>query len=263
VDPHLRPPVADELTLGLERQLAARTAVELSYVYKKTRNVIEDTCSENVPRPTPDPGFTGCPYRILTNPAAARRDYHGLVLRLDSRAADWLNVTASYTYSLSRGSIEYTQGSGPDFDIYPFHYTNTYGFLSDDRRHRVRVKGYVKLPLDFSLAANATYESPFDYSVLQALDPPLYGNQFLEPRGSRRANGNYYLELELRKAFRLGRVELDLIATVENVFGTEQPIAVCQLAGGCTSTDGDQLALGQPIDYQAPRNYEVGIRLVF
>jgi hypothetical protein len=263
VDPHLRPTVAGELTLGIERQLGAHTAVEASYVYKRTRHIIEDTCSENVPRPTPDPGFTGCPYRILTNPAAARRDYHGLVLRLDSRAADWLNVTAAYTYSLSRGSIEYTQGSGPDFDIYPVHFTNAYGYLSDDRRHRVRVKGYVKLPFDLAFAANATYESPFDYSVLRALDPPLYGSQFLAPRGSRRANANYYLEVELRKAFRLGRLELDLIGTLENVLGTEQPLAVCQLAAGCTPADGDTLALGQPIAYQAPRTYEVGVRLVF
>ncbi|MDP9122412.1 MAG: TonB-dependent receptor, partial [Acidobacteriota bacterium] len=96
VDPGLRPPVADEYTLGVERQLARRTSLELSYIYKKTRDILADTCSENVPRPTADPGLLGCHSLTLTNPAAARRDYHGLLLRLDSRAFDWLDLVASY-----------------------------------------------------------------------------------------------------------------------------------------------------------------------
>lgn len=263
VDPGLKPAVAHEVTIGVQRQLAARTAVELTYVYKKTRDIIEDTCAGNLPAPTADPGFTRCPYKVLTNPAAARRDYHGLVLRLDSRAADWLYLVASYTYSLSKGSVEYTQGAGSEFDVYPVHFENTYGYLSDDVRHRVKLKGFVKLPARVSVGFNAVYQSPFDYSVLEALAPPLYGNRFVEPRGSRRANSTYQLEIELRKGFQLGRLNLELIGAIENVFGTEQPIGVCQFAGGCTSTDGDQLALGEATDYQPPRRYEVGLRVVF
>jgi hypothetical protein len=143
------------------------------------------------------------------------------------------------------------------------HFENTYGYLSDDVRHRVKLKGFVKLPARVSVGFNAVYQSPFDYSVLEALAPPLYGNRFVEPRGSRRANRTYQLEIELRKGFQLGRLDVELIGAIENVFGTEQPIGVCQFAGGCTSTDGDQLALGEATDYQPPRRYEVGLRLVF
>jgi len=263
VDPHLRPTVAGELTAGVQQRLGERSAIDLTWVYKRTRDILEDTCSENLHGLTADPGFLHCPYKVLTNPAAARRDYHGLVLRLDSRVGDWLSLVASYTYAISKGSVEYTQGAGSELDVYPVHFVNTYGYLSDDVRHRLKLKGFVKLPAGFSLGFNAVYQSPFDYSVLAALDPPLYGNQFLEPRGSRRANSTFYTELELRKAFRFGRVELELIGTVENVAGNQPAVAVCQFAGGCTSTAGDQLALGEPTDYQAPRNYEVGVRLVF
>jgi hypothetical protein len=263
VDPHLRAPVATEVTAGVEQRIGERSVVDLTYVYKKTRHILEDTCSENLHGPTPDPAFQNCPYKVLTNPAAARRDYHGLVLRFDGRAGDWLNLVASYTWSISKGSVEYTQGSGSEFDVYPVHFVNTYGYLSDDVRHRIKLKGFVKLPARFSVGFNAIYQSPFDYSVLQALAPPLYGVQFLEPRGSRRAGSTYNLELEVRKAFQLGRVELELIATAENVIGNQPATAVCQFAGGCTSTSGDQLALGEPTEFLPARNYEIGVRVVF
>jgi TonB dependent receptor/Carboxypeptidase regulatory-like domain len=263
VNPHLEAPLASEVTVGLQQRLAQRSAADLTYVYKKTRHILEDTCVDNLPVPTADPNFLHCPWKVLTNPAAARRDYHGLVLRLDTRAGDWLSLVASYTWSISKGSVEYTQGAGSEFDVYPVHFTNLYGFLSDDARHRVKLKGYVKLPRQLSLGFNAIYQSPFDYSVLEALAPPLYGNAFLEPRGSRRAASIFNLEIELRKAIQLGRFELELIGTVENVLGNQPATAVCQYAAGCTSTTGDQLALGEATDYQAPRNYEVGLRLVF
>jgi hypothetical protein len=263
VDPHLRPTVASEVTAGVQQRLGERSALDLTWVYKQTRDVLEDTCVENLQGLTPDPGFLHCPYKVLTNPAAARRDYHGVVLRLDSRVGDWLNLVASYTYALSKGSVEYTQGAGSEFDVYPVHFVNTYGFLSDDVRHRVKLKGFVKLPARISVGFNAIYQSPFDYSVLEALAPPLYGNEFLAPRGSRRANSTLYTEIEVRKGFQFGRLDLELIASVENVLGNQPAVAVCQYAAGCTSTQGDQLALGAPTDFQQPRNYEVGLRLVF
>ncbi len=263
VDPHLKPTVATELTAGVQQRLGERSALDLTWIYKKTRDVLEDTCIENLQGLTPDPGFLHCPYKVLTNPAAARRDYHGLVLRLDGRAGNWLYVVASYTYAVSKGSVEYTQGAGSEFDVFPVHFVNTYGYLSDDVRHRVKLKGFVKLPGRIDVGFNAIYQSPFDYSVLEALAPPLYGNEYLEPRGSRRANSTFYTEAEVRKSFQLGRYELELIASIENVLGNQPAVAVCQYASGCTSTGGDQLALGAPTDYQQPRNYEVGVRLVF
>jgi hypothetical protein len=263
VDPHLRPAVAEETSVGLQRQLGRRTSIELTYVAKTTRDLLADTCSENVPRPTPDPGFQDCRSLTLTNPAAARRDYHGVLLRFDSREVDWLDVVASYAYSRSRGSTDSPQISGPDFDVYPVHFVNTYGYLSDDRRHRFKLKGFIKLPRRLSLGFNAIYESPFDYSVLQNLDPPLYGTELLEPRGSRRANSLYTLEIELRKGYRVAGLDLELIGTVENVLGTERPVAVCQLASGCTSVDGDPIALGGPTDFEPTRRYEAGFRVAF
>src|SRR5262249_44199128 len=156
--------------------VAERSALDLTYVYKKTRRILEDTCIENLHGLTPGPRFLDCPYKVLTNPAAARRDYHGLVLRFDGRAGDRLHLVASYSWSISKGSVESTGGSGSEFDVYPVHFANTYGYLYDDVRHRVKLKGFVKLPARFSVGFNAVYQSPFAYSVLQALAPPLYGN---------------------------------------------------------------------------------------
>jgi hypothetical protein len=261
IDPHLKPPVAGELTLGVGQRLGTRSALDLTYVRKSTHDVMEDTCVDNLPTPTPDPTLSGCPYKVLTNPGA-RRDYHGLVLQYDGQAGDWLSMVASYTYSVSMGNVEYTQGSGTEFDVFPYHFVNLYGYLSDDVRSRVKVKGYAKLPFGFSAGMNAIYQSPFDYSELEALAPPLYGDEYLAPRGSRRANSSFYLEMEIRRSFYVHGVELQLIGAVENVLGNQPAVAVCQFVTGCTSTEGEQIPFGAATDYQQPRNYEVGLRIL-
>ena len=50
-------------------------------------------------------------------------------------------------------------------------------------------------------------------------------------------------------------MNLQLIAAVINVFDSERPEELCELEDGCA---GDPL--GAPIDWQRPRQYQVGLR---
>ncbi len=63
----------------------------------------------------------------MANLPELTRDYSGFVLEYSTRTFDWLTLNASYTYSDSKGSQEYTQNAGVDFDVYPAHFENRYG----------------------------------------------------------------------------------------------------------------------------------------
>jgi hypothetical protein len=257
IEPGLKPMTDTQVTLGIERQLWNRTSLELAYIHKKTNDIFEDTCAENVPTPTPDPTFSHCPiFEVATLPAA-RRNYQGALLVLNSRARDWLNVKASYVYSRARGSIEDTQNAGADFDFYPNLFVNRYGYLSDDRRHRVRLDGYARLPHGFSIGIQSDYTSPFPYSKFTPTAP--YDVIYLAPRGSFRGTSTYNVNLEVRKGFPIGPVRTELIATVLNLLGSEQINGVCQTALGCNGI----YPWGGPDSFLPPRRYEAGVRLEF
>ncbi|MBP2649145.1 MAG: hypothetical protein H6Q77_2769, partial [Gemmatimonadetes bacterium] len=253
-DPGIRATYADELVLAFERQIAVRSSIEISFVDKSTSDIVEDTCNGNWPEPSPG---AACDHYVSANLPEARRDYRGLTLELETRSLDWLTLLASYTWSQSEGSVGYTQNMGEDFDVYPWHYDNRYGYTSDHRTHRIKLNGFMTLSGDWSLAVDAFWSSPFTWTPYEnAGDNPEipYGVHLLEPRGSRDANDVYQLDLQLTKGFTIGPVRLALIGSAYNVVSHEQPIAVCQHISGCgVAEDGAPIVMGDPTDWQPPR----------
>ena len=125
-DPNLRPTYADELILAFEREVGTRSAIELTYIDKKTRDIVDDTCNGNWPTPSAD---AACDYFFLANFPELKRDFRGVTVRFETRRLAWLTLLASYTYSTSKGSVGYTQNASTVFDVYPWHYENIYGYL--------------------------------------------------------------------------------------------------------------------------------------
>jgi len=249
---------ADQLILAFERQVGSQSSVELSFVDKGTRGIIDDTCNGNWPTPGADPS---CDSYVLGNIQGLERDYQGVTLKYETRSFSWLTLLASYTYSSSRGSIEYSQGGEIEVDRYPWQYENIYGYLSDHRRHRLKLNGFFYVKGDWAIAFDGHWASPFTWAPLEdANDNPEMpsGLHLLEPRGSREANSNYQLDLQVSKGFTAGRVRFVLIATALNALGSEQPTEVCWSVSGCTG-----IGMGEPIDWQTPRRYEVGFRVEF
>ena len=237
--PGLEPMYADQLVVAFERELFRRTSLELSYVRKETRDLLEDTCNGNVPTPTAD---AECGHYVVINIPGARRNYEGWLLRFESRALDRIHLIGSWVYSESRGSIggfDLTSG----FDLYPFHFVNRYGFA--------------RLPYDLTLGFGGYWSSEFRWTPVDRIAPP-YGTLFVEPRGSRRHDGDYQLDLQLAKGLRIGPTRVRLLGTVYNALGTERPVEVCEVVSGC-----GEFALGEAIAWQRPRRFEVGIRVEF
>jgi hypothetical protein len=246
---------ADTWLIGVQHQFGANTTVDLSYLEKETKDIFEDTCDGNISGPPS--ADASCNFYTVGNLDGLRRDYEGIILQVNTRASNWLTLRGSYTYSNSEGSIANTQNAGTDFDIFPDHFVNRYGYLADHRRHRVKLNGFARLPLDFGVAFEGFYGSAFRYTPV--VSAPSYGDEFVEPRGSREGNDNYYLNLELSKGFQIGPIRTELVGTVENVLNDEQVETICNRVDGCSSTIG----FGEALEFQDPLRYELGFRIEF
>jgi len=256
IDPDLEPAAADQWMIGVEREIFRDTSIGLQYIDKKTDNLFESTCSGNWP-PPPAAG-SDCSYKIVANLEGLVRDYNGWVLSFETRAFANAHLIASYVYSESKGSLEYSQSDSPEFDVYPEQYVNRYGYLGNHRDHQVKINGYWLLPYRFTLGFDFNWASAFTWTLQQAL--AIGGVEFLEPRGSREADDSYQLDLQASKGFAIGGSwDFEVILSIANLLGSEQPTAVCEYFPGC----GGTLVPGDPIAWQQPRRYELGVRLTF
>jgi hypothetical protein len=258
VDPNLNPAYADEWTIAYERALWDRASIEFSYIAKDTEDIIEDTCRGNFyDGPSED---ADCGAFLIAN--IPERTYSGATVKFETRTLDWLTLIASYTYGHSIGSADTRHYFWADFDSYPWNFMNMYGYTMMQRRHRLKLNGFVLLPYDFTIGFDGFWADKFHYN---SIDDEFPGapptNVYAEPRGSRQANTNYQLDLQVSKGFNPGPVRLELIATVINVFSTERPTDandICENVHGCSTAD-----FGGAIEWQNPRRYEVGVRLEF
>lgn len=152
----LEAPYSDHLILAFEMQVAPETSIELTYVDKRTEQLIEDTCSNNtwvwdssVPRPSlddPDTWTTAenCSNYVIANHDYLYRQYNAYIAKFETRGANWHGLL-SWTNSESKGNTESTAAwsyARGDIDYYPVNFYNIDGYLSDHRDNRVKLSGY-------------------------------------------------------------------------------------------------------------------------
>ena len=277
IDPNLKAMYTETFSLAYEREVGRRASVTLLYIDKQTEDGFEDTCVGNLGPDGPN-AEANCDFYVMANLPEITRDYSGFVVEYSTRTFNWLTLNASYTYSKSRGSQEWDQNRGYDFDVYPAFYENRYGYLSDHRENRFKLNGFFSIDGDWTIGFDGFYSSPFTWQptangsnegeVWEGNQIPDYipgsGLYFVEPRGNREANSNYQLDLQLSKGFHFGQgMRIVLIGSVFNAFSSEQVGTICTSINGCTDVNGDSVDTGGPTDWQTPRRYEVGFRFEF
>ena len=174
VDPHMRAPLTDEYSVGVDREVGRGMAVALAYIRKTGSDYIAYTDVGGMyrtdTRTLPD-GQT-LPVHVLVNSTADRRffltnpegyslTYNGLVMALDKRRSHGWQAFGSYTYSRVDGlqvSSGTTPGGAqsstvapvapfvPNFGRDPNDLTNARGRLPNDRPHMFKVMGSVDVP---------------------------------------------------------------------------------------------------------------------
>ncbi|MBV9495191.1 MAG: TonB-dependent receptor [Acidobacteria bacterium] len=290
-DPDLKPSYSNEYSVGWRQLIWRNTSLDITGEYRTQKGLFEDYCG-TLDNPLPACVITNQPGFDVGVTNALRARYRAIVTQVESRAYQWLDVIASWTHGRSEGSygssFTETQNASAFFDFYPVHFTNTYGYLSDDARNRVKVNGFVHLPLQFTVGANYYWDDGTPWSVTQSIAP--YGTAFLEPRGSRRLPDYSQTDLSLEKRFQVGPTQLSLIGVVYNVFNSETAIAINGNAGVRAITDPNtgrlfvntdpnfnntgqpyqlvgpnriNATFGQPTAWQQPRRYEAAFRVSF
>ncbi len=253
---NLKPTYAEQWNIGFEQEIAPRTGIELTYVQKRTKEILEDTCGgydedgnfidpwDYIDDPDSYSYWDQCHFFVMRNNPYALRYYYGYIVKFESRYKDWFHVMMDYTYSKAYESVGYTQNAGADFDL-PIHYVNRYGYANGDNRHYLKLNGYFYLPANFTVGFNAFYRSgrPYNlYTDRYASDgdnaedddnndwysPPTYGTLFLEKRGSRTLNSIWWIDFQVSWKFNITEgIQAKLIGSVNNLTNNEDILARC------------------------------------
>lgn len=244
-DPGLKATVSNEANFGLTQRIGANSSLDVTGLWRKSDNMFEDACFDE-----------DCHFYWMTNKPngldVLQSEYKGAIVKLESRPFSWLSGMVSYTWSESEGSVEYTQNAGADFDVYPAHYVNRLGALSDDARHRVKASGFIRAPFGTTFGLDGFWESgspddvTADLGVLGA--PAGYGTLFLLPRGTRRLESLHRVDFQAIHEFDLGKVNIGLIGTVHNLFGSDAVTNLGSSIGGYSPCIDGGVARGEVVD---------------
>jgi hypothetical protein len=179
----LQAPYADEFIIAFETQIARETSLEITYVNKQTKEIIEDTCANNTwawgDGDYPDLDDKGtwttageCNYYMITNMPTFYRDYEGIILQAETRQ-NRLHLLGSYTYSESTGNT--ANGPAQTYatalaDFFPVHFVNRDGYLPDHREHRIKVNGYYLFPHNWTVGFDGFFSSAGHQTLLSTCD---------------------------------------------------------------------------------------------
>jgi outer membrane receptor protein involved in Fe transport len=255
IDRPLKPTYDEQVNFAFERQLWSNAAASITYIYKKTKDIYEDSC---IDEECSDFWVTNQPGGFAGEHDVLKKNFYGYLFEVEQRFRRG-QVTASYVYSKSRGSIDSGVGqyAGFDFDLFPDNFVNRYGYLDDDARHRVKIFGVYQIPwIETRLGVNYFYRTGLPYTVV---DQDSFGSLqlFTEPRGSHRTPVLHSLDVSLEKEIRIFReLSATVIGQVRNVLNDEVPLTFFNSVTSPTT-------LNTPATYTLPRNYQIGFRLDF
>ena len=293
-DPDSRAPRTDQFSVGIDRELASRLTLALTYVRKDQNDLlgwnVDNASYTTVPytfsngRPgevhaiTSDPddrffrlGNVDC--RGVSYPCDPMfMDYDGLVVTLDKRLADRFQAQASYVWSQARGLLpssgfgasasQTTQVFDGSLARDPNQFLNATGNLQNDRTHTFRLTGTVLAPGDVLIGLNYAWFSgkPWGGGELVERTVLPQGNQwvYVETPGTRRLENQNILDLRVSRAFRSGdgRRKIELLMDVLNLFNVAATEAIASRTLGST-------VFGVGERWIDPRRALVGIKVGF
>ncbi len=294
VDPDLRQPFTDELTLGIHREIPWGITFGLTGILRRERNLLEDT-DVGVPatawRPVPhldpgrdfvrgseddvpitlwlqDPATRGASRFRLYNPGIGS-SYQGLILEARKRYAAGWQLLASVTVSRSIGWLP---GPGDQIDEatgFPGPLLNNpnHGDLHEgptywDRPFIARVSGSYRLPWGFAVAGSfrahsgwPNYRSVIFTETLDGRPLPQGSTEVIvEPPGAARSPAVPLLDFRLDH-----RLELPGSAEFSTYFDIFNALNLNNVVGEGSRDD----SFGAVVGILPPRVARVGARLRF
>ncbi len=245
--------------IGVERELFDNFAVGAKFIYRDLPRVVEDyLCTDGVNycigNPTKDGMATlsTLDYGFRFPAPLQKRIYKGFQFDATKRFSDCWSVLASYVYSTLQGNYDglfapYTQPRGtadPNisalYDYYDFFTAGSVvdgvpkpvtsnGYLSNDRRHQVKMSGVYTTPFNLAVGLVAYYRTGTPISRIGLSDAYNRYEFFLQQRGSEgRVPDDYEADVHFGYPLQLGPVTLTTLVDVFSILNRQRAIVVDQ-----------------------------------
>jgi hypothetical protein len=293
VDPNLKTPYMDEITVGVERELARDLSLGLRYIRKWDRRMMDDV-AENMldydtlmstgelvwtnfePVQGTDP-VTGepitfwsqidedvIPALVLANPPGLERNYNGFEVTLNKRMSNNWMARVSYVFGKSSGDYPLT-GDYIDIDVSgnlyndPNSHTNMLGRDESERRHQLRINASYRGPYGIMASTFIKWWSGQRYNRFvnsDDVDVDLEQGDWdvlAEARGSQGLPNQFLADLRLEKAFGKLRLSVDIF----NLFNTNTATNVWEISSN------PDIEFGSVRDILYPRQIRFNVNFGF
>ena len=296
--PTTQTPYTDDLSFGYQVDLGRNMAVESTYTYRRTRDILEDydlalfalnaAGGTDYPGPIDDPQslWLGLDYfGYAQNPGSnfviatlndGKRNYQGLDLVFRKRHSNNWQLLGSYTYNWAKGNSN--SDSNADFQgdvlfldpLAPDSYKRLPGTIP----HVFKVAGSYMWPIGIELGGAFRYNSGTIASKtflaqgrnlpIEVDDPYEFAgiNEFwLAPDAVGSLQNPGWAQLDLRAQYRrrlTPALGAEFFVDIFNVFNNQDSIRDQDLVAGSGGT-----AFGEPIRFLDPRRFFLGARLTF
>lgn len=289
IDPDLKNPYTDEISLGLAREIFPNASLSFNATWRRDRDLIDDVnlaaANNNyAPVPYPDPGPDGrlgtADDRALTvfnqttnlgrpnlltvtNPEQAKREYQALETVFSKRMADRWQAMLSMVWQSSTGTLQTNRNDASGISS-AFNDPNTL----------INIDGPTALDAQWQAKLMATYLARWGVNLsgyyLQQSGAPLYRTLSIQlaqggpipivadPKETHREDSLSRLDLRAEKTFAFGSRNTR-ISVMFDVFNTFNAAAITDRNEGTTSGGGFK----RPLAVQPPRTARIGARILF
>ncbi len=275
VDPNLKRPYSDVLTVGVQRELFQNFTVEMNYVHKYFGDQITEvnTAGQYVETTATDPvtGKTmtvynqtnpGQNYYVKTNPPEMNYKYDGIQFVLNKRQSNNWFMQASLHLQKCEGlgnndpyASKQAAYTGPFRD--PNNKINAFGPASSNRSWQAKVlAGYFFKPLGIDISGIYSYMQGLRYS--RKFTVPLnqgYVQVYAVERSTLLADSIQQLDIRLEKRLRLGPGTIGFLVDAHNVFNSDTPNSISDIL--------DLQKEPNVYGIQDPRYFQLGVRYIF
>jgi hypothetical protein len=275
-------PYADQVSIGVARELSAQFAVTADYIHTRGQHYVR-AFDHNFPDPVtglkPRPDYA----QYWTYDTNGNMWYNGLLVRLEKRMSHHHQFSLAYTLSKTMDDTwpEFiTQGGGPQAWYNPGAekaLSATSGLnADDDERHHVTLSGLVVLPLGFELSGVMQANSARRFNITTGRDnngdgvladrPNLVNGVYVDPGTGPGVQGNvgknaglgtgyFAIDMRIAKAFRLSGTKFKLIG---EAFNMTNQVNYSAFQGNIRSA-----LFNQPISARRPRTFQLGAQFDF
>jgi Carboxypeptidase regulatory-like domain/TonB dependent receptor len=284
IDPNLKRPYSEEVSVGYERTVLRSVQIGLNYYYRTNKNQM---VSNNLDTPLTDwtpaaitnpltnqplnvydlnPAQIGLfKFLLTTEPALNNNRYDGVDITAQKHFSDNWQVLGGFTVSRNIG--EYTTGSGDNFNDPNLNINRANNYLNDDATYALKLAStYVVPHIGLSFSGSYQHYSGYPFQPQASVALPQGSETInLLPAGILRLPDRDLLSVRFSRPFTFReRYRLEPIIDLFNVTNSASNIGKLNFYGTITgSTFAASPSYELPTDMLNPRVMRLGLKFGF